>query len=111
MKDTFSWEDSYLGNSSLPVFLIYSSLLPLSPYGKINPCSFQLFILGDLATCTLAYLSDPSGFAGVEGGDLSLGIVSSSPSPPSLPRPASSVRWASELVQALPQGLLCALEY
>lgn len=31
MKDTFSWEDSYLENSSLPVFLIYSSLLPHPP--------------------------------------------------------------------------------
>lgn len=70
MKDTFSWEDSYLKNSSLPVFLIYSSLLPLSPFGKINPCSFQLFILGDLSTSTLAYLSDPSGFAFAGGGGL-----------------------------------------
>lgn len=64
MKGTFSWEDSYLENSSLPVFLIYSSLLPISPYGKTNPCSFQLFILGDLPTCILACLPDPSWFGG-----------------------------------------------
>lgn len=110
MKDTFSWEDSYLENSSLPVFLIYSSLLPLFPFGKINPCSFQLFILGDLSTSTLAYLSDPSGFAFAEVRGLSPGNASNPP-PPARLRPASSARWASELDQALPQVLLCALEY
>lgn len=42
---------------------------------------------------------------------LSPGNVSSKPPPPARLRPASSARWASELVQALPQVLLCALEY
>lgn len=81
---------------------------PPSPYGKINPCSFQLFILRDLSTCTLACLSDPSGCG---GGGLHQALSPRASHPPALPRSVSGALWASELVRALPQVLLCELEY